>query len=94
MLITPSKYYTKDYYEVEIQVAKFPREAVMGSFVGNLTINQIEEEASLLQLTIKMILRERAADILTSLITVYNDVFLQDKGKIAENTANFLLKTD
>ncbi|ATL43841.1 chromosome partitioning protein ParA [Elizabethkingia miricola] len=90
VLITPSKYYTKDYYEVEIQVAKLPREAVMGSFVGNLTINQIEEEASLLQLTIKDDSPERAADILTSLITVYNDVFLQDKGKIAENTANFI----
>ncbi|HIC8925016.1 TPA: GumC family protein [Elizabethkingia anophelis] len=90
MLIIPSKYYKKDYYGEEIQVTKFPREAVMGSFVGNLTINQIEEEASLLQLTIKDDSPDRAADILTSLITVYNDVFLQDKGKIAENTANFI----
>lgn len=63
---------------------------MMGYFVGNLKIRQIEEEASLLQVTLDDESPERAADLLTTLISVYNEVYLQDKNKIAENTANFI----
>ncbi|MCT3643470.1 polysaccharide biosynthesis tyrosine autokinase [Elizabethkingia anophelis] len=90
IIIIPSKYYKEDYYGKEIHVAKYPREAMMGYFVGNLKIRQIEEEASLLQVTLDDESPERAADLLTTLISVYNEVYLQDKNKIAENTANFI----
>ena len=37
---------------------------------------------------------ERAADIITMLITVYNEVSLEDKNKIAVNTASFIKERD
>ncbi|WP_260259394.1 GumC family protein [Elizabethkingia meningoseptica] len=89
VFITPSKNY-KDYYGTNIFVAKYPREAIMSQFVANLKIKQMEEDASLLQVSMEDQSPERAADILTALINVYNEVYLQDKNKIAENTANFL----
>ena len=90
ILIKPSRYYKQDYYGVDIQVEKFPRETMMGYFLGNLKIKQMEEDASLIQVTMDDQSPERAADLLSTLITVYNEVYLQDKNKIAENTANFI----
>ncbi|MHA7608258.1 GumC family protein [Elizabethkingia meningoseptica] len=90
VLITPSKYYQADYYGVDIHVAKIPREEMMRNFIGSLSISQIDEDASLLQVNMQDQSPERAADVLTALVNVYNEVYLQDKNKIAENTANFI----
>ncbi|AQW91209.1 polysaccharide biosynthesis tyrosine autokinase [Elizabethkingia anophelis] len=89
VLITPSKYY-KEYYGKDIFVTKYPRESVMSQFVANLKIKQMDEDASLLQVSMEDQSSERAADAITALINVYNEVYLQDKNKIAENTANFI----
>lgn len=90
MLVTPSKYYLPNYYGEDIQVTKYPREAMMGQFVGSLKIQQMDEDASLLQITMEDRSTARAADVLTTLIDVYNSVYLQDKNTIAQNTANFI----
>ncbi|WP_260395472.1 GumC family protein [Elizabethkingia anophelis] len=89
VLIIPSKYY-KDYYGTDIFVTKYPRESVMAQFVANLKIKQMDEDASLLQISMEDQSSERAADAITGLINVYNEVYLQDKNKIAGNTANFI----
>ncbi|MDE5523702.1 GumC family protein, partial [Elizabethkingia meningoseptica] len=89
VFVTPSKNY-KDYYGTDVFVAKYPREVIMSQFVANLKIKQMEEDASLLQVSMEDQSPERAADVLTALINVYNEVYLQDKNKIAENTANFI----
>lgn len=52
VFITPSKYY-KDYYGTDIFVTKYPRESVMSQFVANLKIKQIDEDASLLQVSME-----------------------------------------
>ncbi|AJW64755.1 Putative tyrosine-protein kinase in cps region [Elizabethkingia miricola] len=90
VLIKPSKFYKKDYYGTEIQVTKSPRESMTGYFVGNLVVKQMEEDTSLLQITLSDNSSERASDILTLLVQVYNEVYLQDKNKIAVNTAKFI----
>ncbi|KUY27446.1 GumC family protein [Elizabethkingia ursingii] len=90
VLVAPSKYYKPDYYGTDIHVEKYSREAIMGYFVGNMNIQQMEEEATLLKVTMDDESPERAADVLTELINVYNEVYLQDKNKIAVNTANFI----
>ncbi|WP_407500042.1 GumC family protein [Elizabethkingia anophelis] len=90
ILVEPSKYYKQDYYATDIQVTKYPREAMMEQFVGSLKIQQMDEDASLIQVTMEDQSTERAADVLTTLIDVYNDVYLQDKNKIAQSTADFI----
>lgn len=89
IFITPSKYY-QEYYGKDVFVSKYPREAMMAQFVSNLKIKQMDEDATLLQVSLEDQSSERAADALTALINVYNEVYLQDKNKIAENTASFL----
>ncbi|OPC46264.1 chromosome partitioning protein ParA [Elizabethkingia anophelis] len=90
VLIVPSKFYGTDFYGKDIQVTKYPREAMMENFKGKMKIAQMDEDASLLQITMEDQSPERAADIITMLITVYNEVSLEDKNKIAVNTASFI----
>lgn len=90
VFITPTKFYSKDYYGKDIQVTKLPREAVMGYFIANLKIKQMDEDTSLLQVSMDDVSSDRADDMLTTLINVYNEVYLQDKNKIAINTADFI----
>ncbi|WP_337085101.1 GumC family protein [Elizabethkingia anophelis] len=90
VFITPTKFYNKDYYGKDIQVTKSPREAVMGYFIANLKIKQMDEDTSLLQVSIEDVSSDRADDMLITLINVYNEVYLQDKNKIAINTADFI----
>lgn len=63
---------------------------MMENFKGKMKIAQMDEDASLLQITMEDQSPERAADIITMLITVYNEVSLEDKNKIAVNTASFI----
>ncbi|NAW51350.1 polysaccharide biosynthesis tyrosine autokinase [Elizabethkingia argentiflava] len=89
VLVRPSKYYAS-YYGKEIKVFKSPQRVIVDYFKNNLKIRQLEEDASLLQITLQDSSPERASDIITMLIRVYNEVTLQDKSRIATNTANFI----
>ncbi|PUB28519.1 capsular exopolysaccharide synthesis family protein [Elizabethkingia sp. YR214] len=90
IIIVPSKYYHKDNYGESILVTKYPREEMMLGLMGNLKVKQMEEDASLLQVSLDDLSSERADDILGTLIKMYNEIYLQDKNKIAVNTANFI----
>ncbi|GAA4168116.1 GumC family protein [Sphingobacterium ginsenosidimutans] len=88
--ISKSRYYTSEFIGKEINVRKSSREAMVNYFSGNLKITQMEDDASLLQVSIDDRSPKRAADLITTLITVYNELSLKDKNQIAVNTANFI----
>lgn len=90
LVITPSPYFKEDVFGQDIRVTKYAREAMVGYFMGNLRITQMEEDASLLQITLNDRSAERAADLITMLITVYNEFSSEDKNQIAINTAEFI----
>jgi len=90
LLITPRSTFTQDYFGVNIQVVKYPRETMVGYYMSNLQIQQIEDEASLLNVSIEDKSRKRAADLITALIDVYNIFSREDKNQIAHNTAAFI----
>lgn len=90
VLITPSEYYTESNFDEDIHVSKRPQRELVAYFLGNLGITQMEEDASLLQITLQDSSPERAADLITMLITVYNEISIEDKNQIAIYTANFI----
>src|SRR5690606_32772408 len=90
VLITPSEYYTESNFDEDIHVNKRPQRELVTYFLGNLGITQMEEDASLLQITLQDSSPERAADLITMLITVYNEISIEDKNQIAIYTANFI----
>lgn len=92
ILIKPGLNYTKEAFGEDIRMVKYPQKYMVDYFLGNLGITQMEEDASLLQITMQDRTQERAADLITMLITVYNEISIEDKNQIAIYTADFIRK--
>lgn len=90
ILITANSNYTDAAFGQAIRVTKYPREMMVAYYMNNLKIQQLEDDASLLQITMEDSSPKRAADLITTLITVYNEVSTADKNQIAINTASFI----
>lgn len=90
LLVTPSIYYTKEAYGEDIRVVKYRQEDILGYFMGNMEIIQMEEDASILKISMKDRTPERAADLITTLIKVYNENSIADKNQIGINTSDFI----
>lgn len=90
IVITAGNNYTEAAFGQSIRVTKHPREAMVAYYMNNLKIQQLEDDASLLQITMEDSSPTRAADLITTLITVYNEVSMADKNQMAINTAGFI----
>ena len=62
----------------------------MPYYMGNIGIQQEEDESSIIKLAIKDNSPVRAEEVLNTLITVYNEMAIRDKNQVAVNTANFI----
>lgn len=83
-------YYSEKSFGKTIQVQKYAREHMANFFLSNLKIKQMEDDAFLLQMYLEDRSGQRASDILTELITVYNRTALEDLNQTAVNTADFI----
>jgi tyrosine-protein kinase Etk/Wzc len=92
VLISGTTSYNESYYGQDIRVVKSLPDQILGYFMANLEITQMEEDASILQVAMKDRTPDRAADIITTLIAVYNENSIADKNQIGVNTADFIRK--
>lgn len=90
LVVTPTLYYTPDYYNISITVCKANLEAVGLAYNAALQASVASEASSIINLSIADVSARRAEDILNTLIDVYNQDAIDDKNKIAVNTANFI----
>ncbi|HEX2848002.1 MAG TPA: polysaccharide biosynthesis tyrosine autokinase [Chitinophagaceae bacterium] len=72
------------------QVSIVPIESATAGFIGNLSVEPVSKQASVVSLNIKDVNRERARIVLSSLIDLYNSQGLDDKNKVTANTIDFL----
>lgn len=90
LVVTPSLYYSPDFYNVPITVRKANLEAVGLAYNTALQSSVASQTSSIINLSISDVSARRAEDILNTLIDVYNQDVIDDKNKIAVNTANFI----
>lgn len=90
LVVTPSLYYSPDFYNVPITVRKANLEAVGLAYNAALQSAVASKTSSIINLSISDVSARRAEDILNTLIDVYNQDAIDDKNKIAVNTANFI----
>lgn len=90
LVVTPSLYYTPDYFNIPITVRKANLEAVGLAYNTALQSSVASQTSSIINLSISDVSARRAEDILNTLIDVYNQDAIDDKNKIAVNTANFI----
>src|SRR5690606_37675325 len=90
VMVTASEYYTEDAFGTSIRVTKYPLERMVAYYLGNLTITQMEEDATILQISMTDRTPERAAALIMTLVDVYNEISIADKNQIAVSTAEFI----
>lgn len=90
LVVTPTLYYTPDYFNIPITVRKANLEAVGLAYNAALQSAVASKTSSIVNLSISDVSARRAEDILNTLIDVYNQDAIDDKNKIAVNTANFI----
>ena len=90
VIIQSTEGFGKIYMDQEIKVEKYALESMVNYFVSALSITQMEEEASLLQIVAEDTNPTRATELIAEMVNVYNEVALQDKNQIGINTANFI----
>ncbi|ULT23662.1 chromosome partitioning protein ParA [Sphingobacterium sp. E70] len=90
LVVQRNKDITDSYLDQEIKVSKYALEDMVDYFVSTLSITQMEEDASLLQLVCEDTNPRRATDLIGEMVVVYNEIALQDKNQIGINTANFI----
>ena len=90
VVIAPSANYTAEWFGETIKVEHLPIESVANRYRAAVGIRQEEEEASILKLALKDNNALRARNILNTMVIVYNDIAIDDKNMMVENTTNFI----
>lgn len=89
VLLTPNVSYSPNTSQ-KINVSKLTLSGAVGKYRGKLSVSQENEESSIIFLRINDLSIERADDILSCLITVYNENWVRDKNQIAVSTSLFI----
>ena len=83
IVVSPSLYYHSSWFGKPIKVTKSAREAMVFSFLSKLHIQQLEEDAAIVRITLADNSTHRATDILNMMVIVYNEEALKDKNQAA-----------
>ncbi len=90
IVVKPTLYFNSFWYKRDLFVTKYSIDNAASYFLSNLGIQQEEDEASILSISMKDNSIQRADEVLDMLITVYNEDAINDKNQVAVNTANFI----
>lgn len=86
--LTPS--WDDDFVGKNICVVKHDLAIISKAFKQSMTIELSEKDATVLNMTINDPVPARADDILLTVIDIYNENWVKDKNRVAENTCNFI----
>ncbi len=90
VVVTPSRYYTADFFHVPVKVKKSDLQRVASACNQGLQAELANQYATVINLSINDVSPTRAEDILNTLIAVYNEDAINDKNQIAINTSEFI----
>ena len=90
MVVNPTNFYSAQWSGVPITVARKPVAATAAGILGRMSVRQQDEESSILLFSMQDSSPVRIEDILNTLIDVYNEEAINDKNRVAVNTADFI----
>ena len=88
--VMPTANMNDSWIDKPLLIEKKSVSAMASHFIANLGIRQESEEASILKLSLQDESAQRAAAVLNTLITTYNEEVIIEKNQIAVNTAEFI----
>lgn len=92
IIMLPTKNFSSTWYGNSIKVIKLPRENVVNQFLGSLSIKQTNDAAAILQLQIDDSSPKRAANVLNTLVRLYNQQAIIIKNRVGVQTDEFIRK--
>ena len=93
MIVTAGAAYgdfMEEYGDRAVRVTKSDRFHVVEAFVAALSVGLSEEKSSVVNLSINDRSIQRAEDVLNSVVTVYNELWVKDKNRVAAQTSLFI----
>lgn len=90
MVIEPSLFYGEKSASQTFYVSRSSLHAVAEQFAARLTVSLSDEKSSIINLSFQDTSIQRAEDILSTLIAVYNENWMNDKNQIAISTSAFI----
>lgn len=89
LTVVPTSVY-RDGYKSTISVSRVPMSMTVAACVAKLRVSQIDEESNIINISYQDVSTQRAEDLLSTLITVYNENWLKDRNQIAVSTSMFI----
>jgi capsular exopolysaccharide synthesis family protein len=89
IIVAPTAYY-KAHDPVELEVQRHSINYASRRYASRLDLALTDEDGSVIQLSISDRSKQRADDVLNTLIKVYNENWILDKNQIAASTSNFI----
>lgn len=77
-------------FDKTIYVSKSSLANATSRYLGSLSVTQGDEKSNIIDLSDQDVSTQRAEDILTTLISVYNENWVKDKNQIAVSTSMFI----
>lgn len=78
------------YQQKEVQVSRTNLEAATNAVLGSIQTSALEDKSTLVKLECRDINIARADAILAMILKVYNETIVEDKNRVASNTAKFI----
>lgn len=89
IVVSPSLAYTKG-ETVSLKVNKYPLTSARDSYNGRLAVAMASDKGTVIRLSMADQSVQRADEVLSTLINVYNENWIRDKNQIAISTSNFI----
>ncbi len=90
ILVTKTPSYPEKGYNFDIDVTCSSRKGAIGLFSKHLTVAQSDKMADMITIGVDDVSTQRAQDIVSTLIAVYNVKWVQDKNLLARATSEFI----
>lgn len=93
VVIQSTEYWAKAYpfiEDKEITITKYPLDVTSRIYSSKLSVALSDKESTIINLSINDESKQRADDVLYKLIDVYNEQWIKDRNRVAENTFEFI----
>ncbi|MDO4165052.1 MAG: polysaccharide biosynthesis tyrosine autokinase [Bacteroides sp.] len=89
IIVIPSPSYTEGVESV-LYVSRSSLAGTVAGYASRLSISQNDEKSNIITLSFRDVSTQRAEEVLTTLISVYNENWVKDKNQIAVSTSMFI----
>lgn len=90
IIITPTEHLSKYENGTVIHVQREALQPIVAHYTQALSVTLGNDDATIVNLSIKDVSTARAEDILNTLITTYNENWIKDKNQVAVSTSDFI----